>query len=64
MTAQYPNLALIRYLRAKFISKSYYSLSATEAIDLINHQHERIAQLEAELNKIKGSCVEMDLGEE
>lgn len=42
----YPDLGLIKTLRSKFLTYSVRALSESEIIDLINHQHERIHDLE------------------
>ena len=43
----YPDLELIKRLRKKFIGETIHSMSTDELVDLINHQHERIKDLES-----------------
>jgi hypothetical protein len=42
----YPDLGLIKRLRGKFLEYTVESLSKDELIDLINHQNQRILDLE------------------
>ena len=46
MKTPYPDLALIKKLRGKFLEYTVDSLTKDELIDLINHQNERILDLE------------------
>ena len=47
MKTKYPDRELIRRLRGKFIASGLDSMTRQEVLDLINHQHEYIAELEA-----------------
>jgi hypothetical protein len=42
----YPDLDLIKTLRGKFIGETIHSMTTDELVDLINHQHQRILDLE------------------
>jgi hypothetical protein len=46
----FPDLDLIKRLRRKFIEHTAKSLTSGETVDLINHQHQRIQDLE---NKVR-----------
>jgi hypothetical protein len=49
----YPNRELIKKLRGKFLEHTFKSLSSDEAIDLINHQHQLIADLDHEIENLE-----------
>ena len=46
MKHPYPDLKLIKRLRGKFLEHTVKNLTNDELIDLINHQNERILDLE------------------
>ena len=52
MKIMYPDRELIRRLHARFLAKGIDSLTRQEVLDLINHQHEYLTDLE-KLSKVQ-----------
>lgn len=48
----YPDLDLIKMLRGKFLEHTVDSLTKEELIDLINHQHQRILDLDRKVEEL------------
>jgi hypothetical protein len=51
--ALYPDRELIKSIRVKFITHTVDSLTKDETVDMINHQHQLIADLDREIENYK-----------
>lgn len=49
----YPDRELIKKLRGKFLEYTIDSMAGDEIIDLVNHQHQLIADLDQEIENLK-----------